>query len=148
MGLGYQSLLKDLGIDLPVRLWTDSTAAIGICSRQGIGKVRHLDTHLLWVQQAVRAGRIDLRKVDGESNPADLFTKHPSSEEKLKGLVSLYDCEFRTGRPAAAPQVRQSKSDRDTIGDVGGEIMHTYMPHNCHRGADLDRLYPPAQMPP
>ena len=84
MGLGYQSLLKDVGIDMPVRLWTDSTAAIGICSRQGLGRLRHLDTHLLWVQQAVRSKRIDLRKVDGESNPADLFTKHPATEEKLK----------------------------------------------------------------
>ena len=61
IGLGYQSLLKDLGQELPVRVWTDSSAAIGICSRQGLGKVRHLDTHTLWVQQAVRAGRIDLR---------------------------------------------------------------------------------------
>ena len=74
IGLGYQSLLRDLGHELPVRVWTDSSAALGICSRQGLGKLRHLDTHTLWVQQAVRSRRIDLRKVDGERNPADLFT--------------------------------------------------------------------------
>jgi hypothetical protein len=45
MGLGYQSLLKDLGLEVPVRVWTDSSAAIGICSRQGLGKLRHIDTH-------------------------------------------------------------------------------------------------------
>ena len=45
VGLGYQSLLKDLGFDLPVRAWTDSSAAIGISTRQGLGKLRHLDTH-------------------------------------------------------------------------------------------------------
>ena len=56
-GLGYQALLKDLGIDVPLRVWTDSSAAIGICNRQGLGKLRHLDTHTLWVQQAVRSGR-------------------------------------------------------------------------------------------
>ena len=28
IGLGYQSLLKDLGQELPVRVWTDSSAAI------------------------------------------------------------------------------------------------------------------------
>ena len=44
-GLGYQALLKDVGIELPLRVWTDSSAAIGICSRQGLGKLRHLDTH-------------------------------------------------------------------------------------------------------
>ena len=32
--VGYQSMLRDLGIDLPIRLWTDSSAAIGICSWQ------------------------------------------------------------------------------------------------------------------
>ena len=44
-GLGYKALLQDLGVDVPLRLWTDSSAAIGICSRQGLGKLRHLDTH-------------------------------------------------------------------------------------------------------
>ena len=44
-GLGYQALLKDVGVELPLRVWTDSSAAIGICSRQGLGKLRHLDTH-------------------------------------------------------------------------------------------------------
>ena len=44
-GLGYQSLISDLGLPLPLRMWTDSSAAIGICSRQGLGKLRHLDTH-------------------------------------------------------------------------------------------------------
>ena len=48
-GLGYQAMLEDVGIRLPLRVWTDSTAAVGICSRQGLGKMRHLDTHLLWV---------------------------------------------------------------------------------------------------
>ena len=70
VGLGYQSLLRDLGIQVGLRVWTDSSAAIGICSRQGLGKLRHLDTHTLWVQQAVRSRRVDLRKIAGEVNPA------------------------------------------------------------------------------
>ena len=78
-GLGYQSLLADLGIPIPLRVWTDSSAAIGICNRQGLGKLRHLDTRTLWIRQAVRLGRVDLRKVVGEDNPADLFTKHSLS---------------------------------------------------------------------
>ena len=35
-GLGYQALFLDLGVEVPLRVWTDSSAAIGICSRQGI----------------------------------------------------------------------------------------------------------------
>ena len=43
--LGYQALLRDLGVEAQIRVWTDSSAAIGICTRQGLGKLRHLDTH-------------------------------------------------------------------------------------------------------
>ena len=64
-GLGYQALLKDLGLAMPLRVWTDSSAALGICSRQGLGKLRHLDTHTLRVQQAVRSKRLVLKKVLG-----------------------------------------------------------------------------------
>ena len=38
-GLGMRALYKDIGYDLPLRLWTDSSAAVGICSRQGLGKL-------------------------------------------------------------------------------------------------------------
>ena len=82
VGLGYRSLLRDLGHEVPLRLWTDSSAALGICSRQGLGRLRHLDTHTLWVQQAVRAKQIDLRKIAGEVNPADMFTKHSLTRER------------------------------------------------------------------
>ena len=39
IALGMQSLLKDLGHELPVRVWTESSAAIGVCTRQGLGKL-------------------------------------------------------------------------------------------------------------
>ena len=42
-GLGHQSLMQDLGLKLPVTVWTDSSAAIGIASRSGFGKLRHLE---------------------------------------------------------------------------------------------------------
>ena len=37
VGLGYQGLLRDLGVNVGLRVWTDSSAAIGICTRQGLG---------------------------------------------------------------------------------------------------------------
>lgn len=102
-GLGYQALLKDVGVELPLRVWTDSSAAIGICSRQGLGKFRHLDTHTLWIQQAVRTKRVDLRKVDGEQNPFDFLTKHRISRQRLDNLLKLYGCRCIEGRAASAP---------------------------------------------
>ena len=46
--LGLQSIAADLGISLEVSVHADSSAAIGICRRTGIGKVRHLATGQLW----------------------------------------------------------------------------------------------------
>jgi hypothetical protein len=151
-GLGYQALLKDLGIEAPLRVWTDSSAAIGICSRQGLGKLRHLDTHTLWIQQAVRLGRVDLRKVDGEVNPADLLTKHSLSRERLEALVKLHGCEYIGGRAESAPQARSGTSSKTTmasaasgtsvVGTVDSAERPPIMPHNCMSENDLDREYP------
>ena len=43
VGLGYQAMAADLGLELPLRVWTDSAAALGICNRQGLAKLRHID---------------------------------------------------------------------------------------------------------
>ncbi len=153
VGLGYQSLLRDLGIDVGLRVWTDSSAAIGICSRQGLGKLRHLDTHTLWVQQAVRSKRVDLRKVAGEVNPADLFTKHSLTRERLMGLTKLFGLEFRGGRAASAPQTRVSASTKATLAEVmavgnGHESKgepDPIMPHLNYSKADLDEIHPPIE---
>ena len=42
-GLGHQAVMSDFGIDMGVRLWSDSSAALGISKRSGLGKLRHLD---------------------------------------------------------------------------------------------------------
>ena len=157
-GLGYQALLNDLGVALPLRVWTDSSAAIGICSRQGLGKLRHLDTHTLWIQQAVRTRRLDLKKVPGEQNPADLLTKHSNSRQRLEDLVNLFGCRYLGGRAENAPQVRKGESDRVTMAqadinkiDGSGTAQNEpttadeprpIMPHLVCSATDLDSLYP------
>ena len=157
VGLGCQSLLRDFGIELPVRVWTDSSAAIGICTRQGLGKLRHLDTHTLWVQQAVRTGRIDLRKVAGEVNPADLFTKHSLTRDRMKSLVSIFDCSFRGGRAESAPQTRVIGGERVTMAeahDASGQALvasvhadSVIFPHNEFSQQILDVKYPSITAP-
>ena len=47
----------DFGLDLTPHLFVDTTAAIGIAQRKGLGKVRHLDTQALWIQDALRQRR-------------------------------------------------------------------------------------------
>jgi len=158
MALGFQALLLDLGVQAPVRVWTDSSAAIGICSRQGLGKLRHLDTHTLWIQQAVRTGRISLRKVPGVANPADLLTKHSLSRERLRDLVKLFGCEYREGRASAAPMLRRTQSDKRTMAEAetegltagvneDEELSRPVMPHKIFNEEELDKLYPAFNAP-
>ena len=82
---------------------------MGICSRSGLGKLRHIDTQCLWLQQKVRSGAVELRKVKGTENPADLFTKHLTSAPRIEALLKLFGCEYREGRAASAPELRQGE---------------------------------------
>ena len=91
IGLGIQALLEDAGVRLPIRVWTDSESAIGTAGRQGLGKLRHLECHGLWLQQRLRRKELQLLKVLGTENPADLFTKHLPRESIIddKGRLGL-----------------------------------------------------------
>ena len=50
-GLGMQSIARDLGFTIAIKVHTDATAALGICRRRGLGKIRHLDVTDLRCQE-------------------------------------------------------------------------------------------------
>ena len=137
MGLGYRSLLQDIGVTLPLRVWTDSTASMGVCGRRGLGKLRHISTQHLWIQHRVRDGTFELRKVLGSENPADVFTKHLDGH-RAEALMRLFECEYVGGRAASAPNLRLSTGTRaEESLLVAGTIAqdgHTY-PMLEHRKA-------------
>lgn len=91
-GMGMLSLLHDLGVRLHFSVWTDSTATQGICGRQRLGKIRHLDAQDLWIQQRLRNGDFSSFKVPGEYNPGDLFTKAGLSQKRIENLLKLLGC--------------------------------------------------------
>ncbi len=51
--IGAQSILRDIGVYVGVNICTDASAAKGIASRRGLGKVRHIDVSQLWIQDKV-----------------------------------------------------------------------------------------------
>ena len=55
-------------------LHADALAAIGVANRGGLGRIRHLDTQSLWLQQAFWKRRLGLGKVLGTENPSKLIT--------------------------------------------------------------------------
>ena len=73
-GLGAKAVSSDFGTPTDVFLHADASAAIGVAQRKGLGRIRHLDTQALWIQDAVREKRSTLLKVPGAENPADLMT--------------------------------------------------------------------------
>ena len=110
---------------------------------------------------------MELRKVKGTENPADLFTKHLTSAAYVEALLKLLGCEFRGGRPASAPALREGAGTQAgtqlnfaekqlmTIGArsfpktlwEGEEIPDAWsypqqcLPHLCE---DIDDLFPVA----
>ena len=112
------------------------------------------------MQQAVRSGRVDLKKIKGDENPADLLTKHNQTQDRVEKLVSLFDCYFKSGRAETAPSLRTGQSDKRTLGKAEKEAamkpllasMATAgeppMPHNCVGREKLDSLYPSLEAVP
>ena len=68
-----------------------------MCSRDGLGKLRHLDLQYLWLQEMVRAGRFQMNNVPGVWNPADLMTK-PLTCKEIEGKLMAMGMYFSEGR--------------------------------------------------
>ena len=104
VGIGCRSMLADLGHSSSLHVHVDSSASIGIASRMGLGKTRHIDVHYLWVQERVRNGDMVLHKVPGEKNPADLMTKHLTAPVMSK-YMSRFHIVYMEGRSSVTPTI-------------------------------------------
>ena len=112
------------------------------------------------MQEKVRTGAIEVRKVRGDVNPADLFTKHLPSNDKVHQLTKLFGCEYRAGRSMAAPLLRPQKKDGGGDGcpptaghlptfGVAEPSAHnvSVLPH-MHSDKDMSLLFPMLSAPP
>ena len=79
--MGPISMYKDLGTPMNGLVLGDVSAALAIVARRGLGKLRHLDTNYLWIQEKAAKGDLDFKRVAGVDNGADLFTKTLSWNE-------------------------------------------------------------------
>ena len=102
--IGPRPLAANVGIKLQLEIKTDAAAAIGICRRRGLGKVRHLHTADLWIQDKIRTKDVTLSKVLGTANPADILTKHVDRQRLERHLRTLGIREEH-GRPDLAPSL-------------------------------------------
>ena len=61
------------------------------------------------------------------SNPADLFTKHLPSKDKLHQLTFLFGCEYRAGRAVIAPLLRPHGSEQQGGNLLAGEVLPNFV---------------------
>ena len=75
---GLMTLAHEIGytgLSNVVKLGVDSSAAKSFVCRHGLGRMRHLHIRDLWLQKEIEDGLLEVHKVPGEENPADLMTK-------------------------------------------------------------------------
>ena len=111
-GLGTVAMMRDLGVELSadpvdqpeIELCIDASAAIGIASRRGLGRQRHIELNELWLQDQVARGRVSVRKVDGRANFSDSLTKFCNADRIAQTLSSTGHV-FKSGRHDLMPSL-------------------------------------------
>ena len=104
IGQGARSL-SDFGMCADVVARTDSSSGLAVGSRRGLGRLRHVQTRLLWVQQRIQQGDFRLKKKLGDTNASDELTK-PLDEKSVTNVLTMMDCALRRGRTAWAPEAQ------------------------------------------
>ena len=102
--MGCISIGKDLGLVRSARVLTDASAAFGMVHRKGLGKVRHLETRHLWVQEAAARKALEYKKVGTNFNIADAMTKFMEAW-RMESHMNSMGLRYFSGRPDAAPQL-------------------------------------------
>ena len=102
--LGVIAMMRGTGCSVSGEIWSDAGAALGIIHRTGLGKIRHIDTGLLWIQQTAAEQRLRFQQVLGKHNPADLFTKY-LDQATSEGHITTPHYKFINGRVKEAPKL-------------------------------------------
>ncbi len=91
-----------------VQVNTVSIAGKTTESRSGAGRVRHVEVRRLWIQDRVAKEELDVIRVKGESNVADIFTKRVdrnSLDQHMKAIGVVRRC----GRHELCPELGDVK---------------------------------------
>ena len=79
-GIFYKEVLDFFRIRVVLNIYLDSSAARGVFQREGVGRIRHLETKSLWVQKGLKEKKFQLMAVDTQNKAADIHTKGMNAE--------------------------------------------------------------------
>ena len=89
VGMLHKAVLEFFEFEVGTpKLRMDSKAAKAIVTRLGVGQVRHLEVKILWIQHLTKQKRLQVWKIDGERNIADLGTK-ALAKERFHMLLTM-----------------------------------------------------------
>ena len=99
-----------------ITVYSDATATLGLIGNDGLGRARHIDVGVLWLQQRRLKQEIAYGKVAGTENCTDLFTKHVP-REKLEKFVGDLGYRLEGGRAQGAMELYEvTTKQRKTMG--------------------------------
>ena len=79
-------LTRILGKEPRMVLYSDSSSSRQLIARKGLGKARHLDVDLLWIQ---RIDDLKIKPSNEKDNPADLGTKSLTRDKIRKYMLTI-----------------------------------------------------------
>ena len=132
---GLISLWKDLGAKVAGHLVADASAALGILKRRVLGKVRHLNTNYLWVQEVMSRKEIVYGKVPGSNNRSDLLTKALDGETIDRHVTGI-SCEYMSGQDDLAYTIHfvGAAPSTDMFDERLGEVLGLQVTSRLGRG--------------
>ena len=91
-----------------IEIKVDSSAAHAFFHRRGVGRMKHIDSIILRLQDLIAAGGVRLKKIPRTQNLADMLTHTPSAKELevFLPLMSLRSCSERDKELMATRQYK------------------------------------------
>ena len=128
--MGIRSLAADMGITFDILLRTDPSAGLVSVNRRHVGESRHIDTEELCLQNAIRNRELEVQKVAGEENVADMQTKSVKAEVLEKHMAEM-ECtkttrrdmdDKLTGAHIQLPISLRSEEDQCSVESIGSVV--------------------------
>ena len=124
--------MREWGIETSITIRMDASAAIGIITRRGSGKLRHIQTNELWLQDKISSGAMAVKKIPGVENDADLGTK-PLQESAISAILWRMCCRIVGGQASESwggddEDIKMMTTDADEYdcNGYGGDEEYEY----------------------
>ena len=100
-----------------VHLHLDSSAARGIITRQGVGRVKHLQIRTLFLQDLHKQGTVSVHPVGTKDNTADIGTK-PLSGKRIKLLLHWLGFQTENNEPVGKQELKDHRTQEQAKATV------------------------------